>query len=108
MKIKQTIKKIEEEIEKLDNEIQKYWKPSTIEHTKRIWKMKVLQAKLSGYKLVLKDILSEIDAMIKKNNQTLEKAKKNKLPKDWDGWKGLKISTQTLEELKKPIQEVLK
>jgi len=129
MKIKQTIKKIEEEIEKAksvkyriclvceksypirQSDTKRYCSKecSNIAMRVRDWEnkrgmnLRVLKAKLSGSKLALKDVLSEIDVFKKGINRfgfTTNK-KKNEL-----------IRRQVLEilddELIKPIQEVLK
>lgn len=57
MKIKQTIKKIEKEIEKIQDNYEM--------GNKEEWdKEELLKSKLSGYKLALKDILSEIDGKL--------------------------------------------
>jgi len=98
MKIKQTIKKIEEEIEehkKLAKHPKSFWdKWGT--HEESVF---YLKAKLSGYKLALEDVLSE---MKEKVQITIDLGNEEYANGYHSGW------TECLEELKKPIQEVLK
>jgi len=108
MKIKQTIKKIEEEIERLkrNSEIKRKFGTPTAQFD---FNIRVVEGKLSGYKLALKDVLSEID----EDFELLKKV----YCKDWvnnqcNYKKGCeecnKIDKFKEEELKKPIQEILK
>ena len=111
MKIKQTIKKIEEEIEEfLKLGVGK--EPVVIGfYIRELIKLRELQAKLSGYKLALKEVLSEIDEKINEFKQI-----KSKIPEKYKNVESteenqelrLNASLSNLEELKKPIQEILK
>jgi len=86
--MKKTRKKIEEEIEKMD-----FRENDESLFNDRGIRFCELNAKLSGYKLALKDVLSEIDEWFK--GRRIIKGRKV-------------INSQSIEELKKPIQEVLK
>ena len=91
MKIKQTIKKIEEEIDNLEKNFSERDSLGAV-WTKKNSKYCGLKEKLSGYKLALKDVLSEIDKINTKD-----------LPIYQEG-----LVSKYLEQIRKPIQEILK
>lgn len=106
MKIKQTIKKIEEEIERLKRNLE-IKRESGTPTAQFDFNIRVVEGKLSGYKLGLKDVLSEIDeSLIKKSGDIKE------ILREKEGNVGEMEFRHTewinKEELKKPIQEVLK
>jgi len=108
MKIKQTIKKIEEEIERRNKKHREKARKFRIEPlSDNGWEDTIeLESKLSGYKLALKDVLSEIDVFFKSKKKILTK-KDTILPKKIIEYTE-EILTKLKEELKFPIQEILK
>jgi len=97
--IKQTIKKIEEEIEKIEKSFSERDSLGDV-WTKKNSKWCGLKEKLSGYKLALKDVLSEIDDFFNEEKYTTEQ--------DLDDEDFIRVYWKDIEELKKPIQEILK
>ena len=107
MKIKQTIKKIEEGCGKKFQFEKDKMNIYTCGKFYSIFGKEILclecKEKLSGYKLALKDVLGEIDVL-----QTKIDKNKSENIMDTGYVRACNSAFDTLEELKKPIQEILK